>query len=60
MMPFAFEVQDRVHDVLQHLGSGEAAILRHMTDEHCGDVLILGGKQELCRRLANLADAAWR
>ena len=39
-------------------GASQAAILRHVADEHGWDVLILGGEQKLRRGLANLTDAA--
>ena len=60
MMPFAFEVQHRVDDVLERLGTGEAAVLGHVADEKRRDVVTLGGEQKLRRGLAHLADAAGR
>ena len=60
MMALALEVQHGVDDVLEGLGAGEAAVLRHMADEQRRHVLAFGGKQQLRRRLAHLADAAGR
>ena len=55
-----FEVEHRVDDVLERLRPGEAAVLRDVADEEGRDVLPLGRKQQLRRRLAHLADAAGR
>jgi len=57
-MPFTFEVQHGVDDVLEHLRTGKASVLRDMPDEDRRNVLVLGGEQELRRRLAHLTDAA--
>ncbi len=56
----ALEIQHRVDDVLERLGSGEVAVLGDVADEERRDVLSLGGKQQLRRRLAHLPDAAGR
>ena len=53
-----FEVQHRVHDVLEHLGTGQAAVLGDVADQHRRQVLPLGGEEQLRGRLANLADRA--
>ena len=34
VMTLALEIQDRVDNVLEHLGTGKAAVLRHMADEN--------------------------
>src|SRR4030095_8040095 len=60
MMPLALEVQHRVDHVLEHLGAGEAAVLRDVADEHRRNVQSLGSKQKLRGRLAPLADGARR
>jgi len=60
VMTLALEVEDGVHDVLERLRSGEVAVLGHVADEDGRDVLTLGGKQELRRRLAHLPHAAGR
>ena len=54
----SLEVEHRVHDVLERFGTGEAAVLRHVPDEECRQVLALGGEQQLCGGLAHLPDAA--
>src|SRR4029450_2462125 len=60
VMPLALEIQDGVDDVLQHLRSGQAAILGHVADDEDGNILALGGEQDLRRGLTHLADAARR
>ena len=60
MVALAFEVEHGVDDVLEGLGTGEAAVLRDVTDEERRDVVPLGGEEKLRRRLADLADAAGR
>jgi hypothetical protein len=59
-MSLAFEVEDCVDHVLEHLGARERAVLRHVADQHGWNVLGLCGKEELRCRLAHLSDAAWR
>ena len=56
----ALEVQDRVDDVLERLRAGEVAVLGDMADEERRDVLALGGKEKLGRRLAYLTDTPGR
>jgi hypothetical protein len=34
LLLMTLEVQDRVHDVLEDLWSGETAVLRHVTDQN--------------------------
>ena len=53
-----FEVQHRVHHVLEHLGTGQAAVLGDVADQHRRQVLSLGGEEQLRGRLADLADRA--
>ena len=60
VMTLPFEVQHGVNDVLERLGTGEAAILRDVADEERRHVLPFGREQQLRRRLAHLADAAGR
>ena len=56
----ALEVEDGVHDVLEGLGPGQAAVLGHVADEEGRDPAALGQHEELGRDLAHLADAAGR
>ena len=60
MMLLAFEVQDGVDDVLEHLRPGQAAVFRHVADEHRRQVPALRGEQQIGRGLPHLADAAGR
>ena len=60
MVALALEVEHRVDDVLERLGTGEAAVLRDVADEERRHVLSLGREQQLRRRFAHLADAARR
>ena len=60
VMTLAFEVQDGIDDVLERLGASQAAVLRDVADQERRNVVALCRKQELRRRLANLADAAGR
>jgi hypothetical protein len=39
VMPLTLEIQHRIDDVLERLGAGKTAILRHVADEKRGDVL---------------------
>src|SRR5688572_12051481 len=58
MMTLPFEVQHRVYDVLERLGPGEIAVLRHMPDEKGGNVLPFGREEKLRCGFAYLPDAA--
>ena len=60
VVALAFEVEHGVDDVLERLGTGEAAVLGDVADEERRDVVALRGEQELRRRFADLADAAGR
>jgi hypothetical protein len=60
MMALAFEIQHRVDDVLERFRPGEAAVLGDVADEKRRHVLTFRREQQLRRRLAHLADAAWR
>ena len=60
MVTLPFEVQDGVDDVLERLGAGEIAVLRHVPDEKRWNVLPLCREEELRCRLAYLPDAAGR
>ena len=60
VMALAFEVEHGVDDMLERLGTGEAAVFRDVPDQERRDVVALRGKQELRRRFAHLADAAGR
>src|SRR5258705_2309982 len=55
---FALEVQHGVHDVLERFGAGDAAALRHMTDEHDRGPRLLGEAHEPGGALAHLPDVA--
>src|SRR5262245_63505376 len=58
MMPLAFEIEDRIDDVLQRLRPREVAVLRDVADKNGRNVLPFRGKQELRRGLAHLSYAA--
>jgi hypothetical protein len=60
MMPFAFEVQHGVDDVLERLGPGEAAVFRDVADEKGRHVASFRSEQQLRCRFAHLSDAAGR
>ncbi len=57
VMALAFEVEHGVDDVLERLGSGDVAVLGHVSDEKRRDVVALRGEEKLRRRFAHLADA---
>ena len=59
-MALALEIQHRVDDVLERLRTGEAAVLRHVSDEQRRNVPPFRGEEQLGRRLTHLADTAWR
>src|SRR5439155_7881788 len=59
-MTLAFEVQHRVDNVLEHLWTGQAAVLGDVADEDGRDVLALRSEEELRSGLADLTDAAGR
>jgi hypothetical protein len=54
------EVEDGVHDVLERLGPGQAAVLRDVADEEDGHPVALGQEQQLGGDLAHLRDTARR
>jgi hypothetical protein len=56
----AFEVQDRVDDVLERLGAGNPAALRHVTDYDDRGARFLREAHEARGALADLSDVAWR
>src|SRR5687767_9619085 len=60
MMPFSLEVQHRVDDVLECLGTSETAFFRHVSHKKRRNVVTLRGKQKLGRRLTYLSDTAGR
>src|SRR5262245_61907804 len=60
MVPFAFEIEDRVDDVLEHLGPGETAVLGHVSDDEHRHVLTFCREQDLRRCFAHLANTTWR
>ena len=60
MMALSFEIQHGIDNVLEGLGPGQAAVLRHVTDEEGRDVLTFRHKQQLRRGLAHLPDAPRR
>jgi hypothetical protein len=60
VMALAFEIQHGVHDVLEGLGPGEAAVFRDVADEERRNVLALRGEQQLRGGFAHLSDAAGR
>ena len=59
-MAIALKLQHCIHNVFQHLGSGNAAFLRDMTDEHHGSAAFLGILQNGCSTFAYLRNAARR
>ena len=58
VMLLALEVEHRVDDMLEHLGSGQAAVLRDMADENRRQVAALCREQQIGRRLPDLSHAA--
>ena len=56
----AFEIQHRVHHVLQHARTGQRALFRHMADQHDGGAAGLGGTCEMRGALAHLRHRARR
>ena len=56
----ALDGDDRVDEVLQRLGPGDAPLLRHVADEDDRDPLPLRQLHQAQGRLADLADAAGR
>ena len=56
----AFEVDDRVDQVLERLRAGDRAVLGHVPDEDDRDAVALGEIHQAQRRLADLADAPGR
>ena len=56
-VPLALEVDDRVDEVLERLGPGDRAVLRHVADQHDRDPVALREVHQPQRRLADLADA---
>ena len=57
-MTVPLEVEHGVDDVLQHLGAGETAVLRHVPDDEDRHVAALGHDQEAVGRVAHLGDGA--
>ena len=57
-IPLAVELQDHVDDMLEHLRSGQAALLRNMAHEEHGDALFFRHALEHCRSLAHLSQTA--
>ena len=60
VVPLAFEIEDGIHDVLEGLRTGEAALLGNVAHQQDRNVPTLRREQELRRRLAHLSDAARR
>ena len=58
--PLPFQVQHRVDEVFQRLGSGEGAVLGHMTDQDHRDPVSLGHLHQSKSAFADLADASGR
>ena len=56
-MRVTFEIQHGVDDVLERLGPGEAAVLRHVSDQEDGRVRAFRREQQLRCRFADLSDA---
>ena len=59
-LALALELQDGVHEVLEHPRARERALLRHVADEQHGDVARLGEPRDPVGDLADLADGAGR
>ena len=58
--PFALEVDDGIDEMLQGLGAGDRAVLRHVPGQDDRDSLALGVVHQADGRLADLADAPSR
>ncbi len=58
-MPLPLEIEHAVHHVLQHLGSGDGALLVHMPDDKYGDIFPLGQLHQCQGAFLYLAYAAW-
>src|SRR5206468_9685730 len=59
-MRIAFEIKDRVNNVLEHARTGDRAFLRHVTDEEHDHAALLGEPCQLRGAFADLRDAARR
>ena len=60
IMLVALELQHGIHDMFQHLGTGQCPLLIDMADQYHGDVALLGEFQQQRGALAHLRDAAGR
>ena len=60
MVPLPFEVEHRVHDVLEELRTGKTAILRHVPDQEGRNVVALRVEEQVGRRLPHLPYAPRR
>ncbi len=56
----AFEIEDRVHEVLENLGSCNGSVLGHVSDQKGGDAGFLGPVEKPGGDLSHLAHAARR
>jgi hypothetical protein len=58
VMPLAFEIQNRVDNVLEGFRPCEIPVFRHVADQHDRHILPFRREQQMRRHLAHLADAA--
>ena len=58
VVPLAFEVEDRIDDVLERLRPGQAPVFRHVSHYECRNVLAFRREQQLSGGFADLSDAA--
>src|SRR3954470_14810054 len=55
---FAFEIQNRVYDVLESFWSRDSSVARNVTDDEHSDARFFCEAHEPCSALANLTDAS--
>ena len=58
--PISFEIQHRIHHVLQNAGPCDISVLRHMPDDEDRDPLLFGKPHQERRTIANLRGAPHR
>ncbi len=60
MSPVALEAQDRVHQMLEHPGAGDGALLGDVADQHQDGAVRLGRRREQCGALPHLGHRSRR
>src|SRR5439155_731755 len=60
VVPVALKVQDGIHDVFQHAGSGQLAFLGDVAHDEHAHVAALRHAHQVCRTLPHLTDASRR